>query len=71
MIDKSYNEIGFKTDLAYSKVDKMDYLMTLIWSRSINRLSSQTKFLNRPTMVFTNVLGKQAQVLSLLLAGSN
>jgi hypothetical protein len=29
-IDKSYSEIGFKADLAYLEVDKMDYLMTLI-----------------------------------------
>jgi hypothetical protein len=30
MIDKSYSEIEFKADLTYLKVDKIDYLMTLI-----------------------------------------
>ena len=30
VIDKPYSKICFKTDLAYLKVDKMNYLMTLI-----------------------------------------
>jgi len=30
VIDKFYNEISFKANLTYLKVDKMDYLMTSI-----------------------------------------
>jgi len=29
-IDKSYDKIGFKADLTYLKVHKIDYLTTLI-----------------------------------------
>jgi len=44
VIDKPYSKIGFKADL---EVDKMNYLMTLIWSRHVNRLSCLAKLLNR------------------------
>ncbi|KEH28024.1 hypothetical protein MTR_5g459430 [Medicago truncatula] len=36
-----YGEIGFKTNLAYLEVDKIEYLMTLISSRPVNRLPGQ------------------------------
>lgn len=42
-----YYEIGFKANLAYLKVDKIESLMILIWSRPLNRLSDQTRLLNR------------------------
>jgi len=42
VIDKHYNEIGFKAYLAYLKVDKIYCLMTFIKSKLVNRLSGQT-----------------------------
>ena len=33
--------------MAYLEVDKIEYLITLIWSRHVNRLSGQARLLNR------------------------
>jgi hypothetical protein len=48
VIDKHFNEIGFKAYLAYLKVYKIKCLMTFIISRPVNLLSGQPRLLDRP-----------------------